>query len=97
MARKCNCCNDIYSEHKNFIRGGVDESDFEPDFRYVRLKKKKPKKFCAKEKENVPCSNFVRQVSWSYYNTFYKRWMIHGYMKCVKCHRKRGYWSDTRY
>ncbi len=88
---RCSCCDDIRNDHKDFIRGGVDESDFEPDFRYVRLKKK-DKKFCPKEKDRVPCQKAMYVVTYRYYSTFYEKWKEHGHWECVKCHRKKWRW-----
>ncbi len=111
MGKRCSCCWDPQGpKHKDFIRGGVDEGDFEPDYRPVSLKKKTKKKR-ARSETRMPClaSEDGRHVYiWVGYNpefsywgnydkTFYKHF---GYYRreqkvCCGCGVSKGFIRET--
>lgn len=102
----CSCCSYEQNNHKNFIRGGVDESDFADDFRHAHPKRR-AKKSRPRSQTRTPCPEaedgkhvyvlvgYESEYDYSYDNDkiFYEHF---GYYKneilrCCGCNSSKGW------
>lgn len=103
---RCSCCDDIYSVRKDFIRGGVDESDFADEFRHISLKKK-TKKSRPRSETRQPCpvaEDGKHVYVWVGYESDYGNDKIFyeyfGYyrseiLRCCGCNVSKGYGRES--
>ena len=102
----CSCCSYEQNTHKDFIRGGVDESDFADEFRVVNLKNK-TKKSRPRSATRTPCSateNGRHVYVWEPYEwrpgkerVFYRYFGYHKYEQqvCCGCLTTKGWRRET--
>lgn len=105
---RCSCCWYEQQDHKDFIRGGVGEDDFNDDLRY-RHPKRRSKKSRARSLTRTPCpaADDGKHVyvwvpcesEWSpgEERVFYRHFGYHQYEKqvCCGCMATKGWRRET--
>lgn len=104
---RCGCCQDIYSEHKDFIRGGVTIEDFDDEVRPRHPKRRKKKSrprsqtrsacWATEDGKHVYVMAGVEESAYGHDDLFYKHF---GFYKnevktCCGCRVTKGWRRET--